>query len=378
MNVKPVVVYGATGYTGTLTCEDLARRGVPFVVAGRSQQKLDLLVADLRAFNANVEAIQVEHSVTALEQLLRDRKVIINCTGPYVKLGETVVQAALHAGCHYVDITGEQPFMLDMRERYGARFAEQKLVLNPSASYFWGPGCALTEICLQTPGIDSVTVFYSQENLQTVASAQSTTRMLRAEGMNLHDGVQKTIVPGVVKKVLSPDSLEVVNALSIATGEPTFQLDNPRMRNHETLIAFKVPERALGALKTYVRFTRSLPKAFDNFTDRMIEKYKKDPPREVPETARFVCAAWGVGNNVSVSAVMRGVGPYLLTGWMAAEAAERLVAGDIKRFGYVSTAQFVGPRELLAAMEKYGAHTVIDTHATGERALPQMSVLASA
>src|SRR5947207_1495644 len=38
-----VVVYGATGYTGRLICAALARRGVPFIAAGRDADTLAAL-----------------------------------------------------------------------------------------------------------------------------------------------------------------------------------------------------------------------------------------------------------------------------------------------------------------------------------------------
>ena len=37
---KPVVVYGASGYTGRLVCEYLRELGVPFVAAGRDAARV--------------------------------------------------------------------------------------------------------------------------------------------------------------------------------------------------------------------------------------------------------------------------------------------------------------------------------------------------
>ena len=39
MSDKPVVVYGASGYTGRLICEYLREYHVPFVAAGRSEER---------------------------------------------------------------------------------------------------------------------------------------------------------------------------------------------------------------------------------------------------------------------------------------------------------------------------------------------------
>ena len=37
----PVVVYGASGYTGRLVIEFLREYGIPFVAAGRSRERLE-------------------------------------------------------------------------------------------------------------------------------------------------------------------------------------------------------------------------------------------------------------------------------------------------------------------------------------------------
>ena len=37
---KPVVVYGASGYTGRLVCEFLRQYQIPFVAAGRNAEKI--------------------------------------------------------------------------------------------------------------------------------------------------------------------------------------------------------------------------------------------------------------------------------------------------------------------------------------------------
>ena len=40
MSTKPVVVYGASGYTGRLVCEYLREHNIPFVAAGRNKDRL--------------------------------------------------------------------------------------------------------------------------------------------------------------------------------------------------------------------------------------------------------------------------------------------------------------------------------------------------
>lgn len=127
-----VLLFGATGYTGTLTAEALQRRGASFVVAGRDRRKLDALAERTGAADARVAAVG---DVDALYRALHDVGAMITCVGPFVELGQTAVEAAIRAGVHYVDSTGEIDFIDDLVDRYGAAAKEAGVVLAPAMGY---------------------------------------------------------------------------------------------------------------------------------------------------------------------------------------------------------------------------------------------------
>src|SRR5688500_16072339 len=108
-----VLLFGATGYTGRLTAQALARRGADFAVAGRDRAKLERLAASTG--NPDVRVAQVG-DVDALADALADVKVLITCVGPFSELGSTAVEAALKAKVHYIDSTGEGPFIGELIE----------------------------------------------------------------------------------------------------------------------------------------------------------------------------------------------------------------------------------------------------------------------
>ena len=47
--------------------------------------------------------------------------VVLNLVGPYMLYGESVIEACVDAGCHYVDLTGEIPFVRRMNAAFDAR-----------------------------------------------------------------------------------------------------------------------------------------------------------------------------------------------------------------------------------------------------------------
>ena len=138
---KPVVIYGASGYTGRLVAEYLREYQLPFIAAGRNPEAIQAAMDKVPGIEtAEYEVRKVDHSLESLVELFKGAKVICNTVGPFARFGTVTVQAALEAGCHYIDTTGEQEWMLDMRDEFGAAYAEKGLLLAPSTAYMHALG----------------------------------------------------------------------------------------------------------------------------------------------------------------------------------------------------------------------------------------------
>ena len=133
-----IAVYGASGYTGSLVARELRRRGHAPVLAGRSAKRLRALADELGG-EAEVRTAAVD-DLDALRHAIGDADTVINCAGPFVRHGEPVVRAAVQTGTHYVDTTGEQPFIQRVFERHddAARAAEVAVV--PALGFDYAPG----------------------------------------------------------------------------------------------------------------------------------------------------------------------------------------------------------------------------------------------
>ena len=157
MSDKKVVVYGASGYTGRLVCEFLREYQVPFIAAGRNQQRIEEALAKVPGIEtADYEIVEVEHSVEALTQLLTGKTAVCNTVGPFDYFGDAVVQASVNAGCHYMDTTGEQAFMMEMRDKYADQYQEKGLILAPSTAYMYTPLDIAMHMVLEDCGIDTI------------------------------------------------------------------------------------------------------------------------------------------------------------------------------------------------------------------------------
>lgn len=130
-----VVLFGASGFTGRLTAEYLARRPGPrprWAIAGRNLHKLERLRQHLARLDPACADLPLLHADTSdpesMLALARSARVVISTVGPYIRHGEPLVAACAELGTDYVDLTGEPEFVdqiwlryHDLARRTGAR-----------------------------------------------------------------------------------------------------------------------------------------------------------------------------------------------------------------------------------------------------------------
>ena len=122
-----VVLFGATGFTGGLTAEYLARHapeGTRWALAGRSPERLAAVRERLAAIDpacAELELLPADTGdAESLRAVAESAHVVATTVGPYVKLGEPLVAACAQAGTDYADLTGEAEFVDRMYVRHHA------------------------------------------------------------------------------------------------------------------------------------------------------------------------------------------------------------------------------------------------------------------
>jgi short subunit dehydrogenase-like uncharacterized protein len=114
-----VVVYGASGFTGRLVAEYLAKQGeTRWAMAGRGRAKLEAVRDEVGAPKETPIIIADAADAASLEAMAGRAKVIITTVGPYQLYGEPLVAACAKAGTDYVDLCGEPTWMAEMIAKY--------------------------------------------------------------------------------------------------------------------------------------------------------------------------------------------------------------------------------------------------------------------
>jgi NAD(P)-dependent dehydrogenase (short-subunit alcohol dehydrogenase family) len=356
----PVVIYGASGYTGRLVAEHLRELGVPFVAAGRNHARI---VESLKLVpgieNARYEIAEVEHSVEALTRLFTGRKVVCNTVGPFNRFGMETAEACLRAGAHYLDTTGEQASVRKMADAFDADFKKAGLALIPSLAMQYAVSEIAAQYCLETPGLDSLEMHEVAEAVPTVGSAQTILDSIRQPFHHLKDNELVAYENIEVSQVATPGG-RVVTATSWggSTNPLWFAMDG-RIRNCKMDVAMwnqTLYQKQLDLARLYHTTLQWIPEAqLQPILDSMAKQITAaSPPREARQVHRSVDWCLATGNNKAVKATIYSTGGYLQTGQLQAYGARRLMSETPRATGFRSPSTVFGHRELMGALESYG------------------------
>ena len=120
-----IVIYGATGFTGKLVVEYMAKQypsgsDVRWAMAGRSEDKLKAVREEMGAPADTTLIVADASSADSLASMAQCTKCVLTTVGPYTHYGEALVAACAANGTDYVDLSGEVLWMKDMIERHSA------------------------------------------------------------------------------------------------------------------------------------------------------------------------------------------------------------------------------------------------------------------
>ena len=364
MSEKKVVVYGASGYTGRLICEYLREYHVPFIAAGRSQEKLESSLAHNVAGveTADYEIRTVDHDVESLAELFDGAAVVCNTVGPFSTLGPVAVEAALRAGVHYTDTTGEQDWLMACDDQWSEKYAEAGLLLAPGIAQMYTTGEIAAQLCLEKPGLDTLDIAVFWGGSPTIASTE--TILVNAASSAAHFLEQNAYVPfaagqGLVPLVV-PGQHELAQSLPWGgTSHPVWFRRDPRVANckahggvFNAALMNGVPQIVAGALEATKDMSADDKAAALTATARQV--MDQMPPRENPRINKSLDSVHASGPLGRAHCVIHGNSNYKQTGLLQAYAAYSLLQQRPRRVGFASGCQAFGHHELLGVLRTFG------------------------
>ncbi len=359
---KPVVVFGATGFTGRLVVDALMDLGVADVIlGGRSAERLGALAEEHGGLDFRVaDARQPE----TLGALVEGAHVVIDTAGPFAEFGEPVVQAAIGARAHFLDTTGEQAYMLNVLQRFHGVARERKVaVVNAQAFEFALGYCCAAMLAECDTTLHTIDVFNRVEGFGTTRGTQkSGLGALAADAWVRKNGQLKS-------RGLSPLPLEVQfpNSKKTELGVPFpggealhLARVHPQVENITTNVVLprKIARAAMALWSMRPLYRRLHRAGLGRLVERRIDAGPDGPDERSRALQFFKVLARGQGPGGTATVMCEGVDPYGITGTIAAVGAKMLVDGAPLDIGVVSTDQAFGPSAFLDALSPHGVSLV--------------------
>lgn len=361
----PIVVYGASGYTGGLIAAELCSRRADFVVAGRSRQRLEAVAAALPVAPA-VAAVTLDDE-NGLRALLESAAAVIACAGPFVLHGRPLIEAAAAAGTNYIDTTGEQPFIRDAFEAHDAVARASGAALVSGMGFDYAPGDMLAALTADGLGpLRELTMAYSVRGFTpTRGTARSAVGMVSGGDLEWRDGAHHAGPRHAgAGEFTFPSPLGRRHVGRYPSGEQVTvprHVDVGRIRSVIDLRSLlglplgplAAPAMTAGGLALRTPLRRAV--------DGLIGHLPEGPDERARAAARFtvVCDVTAT-DGLRRRGVVRGSDVYGLTAAIVAEGALRLADPGYGEAGALAPAQAFDAASFLAALEPFGVAVEVE------------------
>ncbi|MEV0034206.1 saccharopine dehydrogenase NADP-binding domain-containing protein [Nocardia sp. NPDC050793] len=330
-----IAVYGATGHTGRYLLAELRRRALTPILVGRNADRLHAAAAAADLPDAEIRIADLTDH-TALVAAFTGADAVVSSLSAYVRNGEPVLAAAIAAGAHYTDISGEQLFLKKVFDDYAAAAETAGVTAIPGVTDNNVPGDLLAHLTARRVSGPAELVMShlsksggngSKGSAKTVFASLD---WFRSGGWHFADGELRTgpaghpqmtfpgdTAPTAVGKFPQPPVLTVPRHTEVASVE--------------------------GVLAKDILDTLS------SFTTELIEQIPDAPSSDL----RYEVIVDAHGDGRVVRGVVEGVDSYRDSALLAVEVATRLAAGTTKP-GALAVAEAFDPTEFLDSLARFG------------------------
>ena len=358
---RPVVLYGASGFSGRLVAEFLREYNVSFIAAGRNRAKIEEVMDHVPGIEtADYEIAELSGSVDELTDLFSGAKVVCNTVGPFLYNGPRVIEASLKAGCHYLDIGGEQAWLRQVAGQWGPRFAERGLLAAPATAFMSVPSDIAAQLCLDAASIDSLELLTMFKGIPTFGSTQTIFAVIPTDAYYLEQNRYKLWPRATSYEVVVPGCIQTQLALGWGGfPHPVWYKDHPQIANVRSLgglLDRQIMETVFATEKHFEENIRPLPKEEQEraLAEMANSVQGSTPPRENAREQRTIDVVIGRGTTDLVQCTVVGTCCYRQTGLLQAYAAHSLVHTPPRKVGFAPATAAFGHKELQKVLESHG------------------------
>jgi hypothetical protein len=278
--------------------------------------------------------------------------------------------------------------MIDCDEKYGPRMAEKGLLLSPGLAQMYTTGEIAANICLETPGLDTLDMLVFWKGSPTIASTRTilvNAALSKAFYLEQNQYVEWP-ADGTIYDVTVPGQHQTGLALPWGgTSHPVWFRRDPRVANVKVLgglfdraLMQGVPQIVAAVLQQIEGLSEE--EKLEALSAQAAEVMSEMPPRENQRINISVDSVHASGPLGYVHCVLRGASNYKQTGLLQAYGAYHLINGAPRRVGFASGCQAFGHRELLGVLQSFGltAGPELSGHVSAAPLQPAAAAIGSA
>jgi short subunit dehydrogenase-like uncharacterized protein len=330
-----IALNGASGFTGRLAAAELARRGIDAVLVGRDPERLHAAAAGT-GFEVRIADIGDQD---ALKSAFGDVDAVLNTAGPFARLGAPVVRAAIDAGAHYIDTTGEQQYISDVFGAFASAATDAGVTVVPAMADDGGPSDFIGHLVGEAAGtVDVMTaaLWYRDGGFSRGTLRSLDPDLLFDGALRYENGGWTTYTEPSHVSWRFPGATEAVRVGKAALPPVVTVPRHVPVRRMEGLLGGSF-EALMGGIDPAV--IDSLPEGPD------------DQQRRMGKWTICVEAVNSAGH--AVFGEVEGTDGYGKTAMIAVEAARRLVVGGAKA-GVLAPSQAFDPESFLGFLSGRG------------------------
>ena len=334
---KRVTVFGAYGHTGRFVVAELRKRGWTPVLSGRNHSKLR---AEAEGHSgAEVRVANVEDPVS-LDTAISGSNAVINCAGPFLDTAVPIIEAAIRAGVHYLDVAAEQAAVLGVFERFRADQRVKSVVIAPAMAFYGGLGDLMATAAMgEWDRADEICIAVALDGWKATRGTRLTGERNPGRRFILSNNKLERADPPPGRTWIFPAPFREQQVVPLSLAETI------TISRH-----LRTPE---------IRVFMNLAPLAD------LRNPDTPPPAPADESGRssqiFVMDVVARRGRRERCVVARGQDIYAVTAPIVVEATQRVTAGATRRTGVVAAGEAFDARDFLNSLG--GAQVNVDFHA---------------
>jgi short subunit dehydrogenase-like uncharacterized protein len=254
---------------------------------------------------------------------------VINCAGPFIDTAAPVIDAALRASIHYLDVAAEQAAVLAVFERFASTARDAGVVVAPAMAFYGGLGDLLATAAMgEWDAADEVCIAVALDSWKPTRGTRLTGQRNPGRHFIFSNNRLERVDPPPARKWNFPPPFGEQDVVGLSLAETI------TISRH-----LRTPE-----IRVYINLAP--------MTD--IRDPNTPSPTAADESGRssqiFVMEAIIRKGGAEHRAMVRGRDIYAITAPIVVEATSRVVNGLAKRTGVVAAAEAFAAQDFLTSL----------------------------